>query len=142
MQGTEPQLTQEFVESGQVKFVFWPVLNHGNPSVYSTVTAECIGQQSPDLFWEAHDQLFGRQSELWSADRDWYVTFATEIGADQATFESCYDDGSGLARVMELDDLRRQRGVYSQPTFDIGGNLIAGLPSYEVFQQTLNTALE
>lgn len=140
MQGTEPQLTAEFVETGQVRFIFWPVLNHGNPSVYSTLTAQCIGQQDPALFWQAHDQLFARQGELWSAGRDWYVTFAADMGADQAAFEACYDT-TGLDEVMALDALRRERGVFSQPTFDIGGQLMSGAPSYERFQQIINDAL-
>ena len=142
MQGTEPQLTAEFVATGQVKFVFWPVLNHGDPSLYSTVAAHCAGRQNPALFWPIHDQLFANQSELYGADRDYYIDLAVAYGADQAAFEACYDDGSGLAEVMALDDLRRQRGVFGQPTFDIGGQLLAGLPAYETFQAALNSALK
>lgn len=141
MQGVEPQLTADYVESGQVKFVFWPVLNHGNPSVYSTLTAHCIGLQDAALFWPAHDQLFASQGDLYTADRDYYVNLAVSLGADQPAFEACYDDGSGLSEVMALDDIRRQRGVFGQPTFDIGGQLFSGLPAYDAFQEVLDAAL-
>jgi protein-disulfide isomerase len=129
------------VETGQVKMVFWPVLNHGNPSVFATLTAHCVGLQDPALFWPAHDQLFANQADLFRADRDYYVALAAGLGADQATFEACYDDGSGLAEVMALDDLRRQRGVFGQPTFDVNGQVFAGLPAYDVFQEVINAAL-
>ncbi len=141
MQGVEPQLTADYVDTGLVKFVFMPVLNHGNPSVYSTLTAHCVGLQDPALFWTAHDQLFANQGDLYSADRDYYVTLATSMGADRAAFEACYDDGSGLSEVMALDELRRERGVFGQPTFDVNGRLFAGLPPYDAFQDVLDGAL-
>lgn len=133
MLGTEPQIVVNYVESGQVKLVFWPVLNHGDPSVYSTLAAECVGQQSADAFWEIHELLFNNQRDLWTAGRDYYVNAAVSVGVDQTTFEACYDDPSALNTVLTLDELRRQRGVFSQPVFDINGEIIAGSRSYEVF---------
>jgi protein-disulfide isomerase len=124
-----------FVETGQVKVVFWPVLNHGDPSVYSTLTAVCVGQQDPVLFWDIHEYLFQNQRDLWVADRDYYSAAAVRMGADKATFEACYDGSDGLAEVMALDTLRREHGIYSQPTFDINNNIFAGAASYETFAQ-------
>lgn len=142
MLGTEPQVVENYVNSGQVKIVFWPVLNHGDPSIYSTVTAECVGQQDPMAFWQVHHMLFQNQADLWSADRDYYVGTAVAIGVDQTTFESCYDDGTGLEQVMALDALRRERGIFSQPTFDIGGAQIAGAQSYDTFAAAFEAALK
>lgn len=133
MLGNEPQLIEEYVKTGQVQLVFWPVLNHGNPSTFSTLTAECIGQQSPDAFWVAHHLLFENQGQLWSADRDYYVKLAVEVGVDQATFEACYDGPAGLETILELDALRRQRGIYSQPFFDINGELLGGYQQFDTF---------
>ena len=133
MLGTEPEIITNFVETGKVQIVFWPVLNHGDPSVYSTLTAECVGRQSPELFWVIHEQLFTNQSELWSADRDYYVNAAVAAGADQAAFEACYDGPDGIATVLELDRLRRERGIFSQPQFDINGEIFVGAQPYESF---------
>jgi protein-disulfide isomerase len=140
--GTEPQLIADYVTTGQVKLVFWPVLNHGNPSIYSTLAAECAGQQDPALFWTLHGALFENQSDLWSAGRDYYATQAESVGADRATFETCYDDGSGLAQVMALDEARLERAIFGQPTFDVNGQLFSGAQSYEVFKAALDAALE
>ncbi|MCA9923609.1 MAG: thioredoxin domain-containing protein [Anaerolineales bacterium] len=133
MLGTEPEIVANQVARGEVQIVFWPVLNHGNPSVYSTLTAECVAQQSTDAFWQIHELLFANQDDLWSADRDYYVNLAVSIGVDQAAFEACYDGPSGLDTVLALDDLRRQRGIFSQPTFDVNGQIFAGRQSYETF---------
>jgi len=136
--GTEPDVVTNHVETGEVTVVFWPVLNHGNPSVYSTLAALCVGQQDPALFWMVHELLFQNQRELWGANRDYYVDTAVSIGADQAAFEACYDSPAALAEVMALDALRRERGIFSQPTFVINDNLFAGAPSYEGFVEVFD----
>lgn len=133
MRGTEPDIIANYVETGRVKLVFWPVLNHGNPSLYATLTAECVGQQDPNLFWAVHEFLFENQADLWQADRDYYVNTAVALGADQATFEACYDGPDGLATIMALDATRRDRGIFSQPIFDINGEIFVGAQPYESF---------
>jgi protein-disulfide isomerase len=139
--GTEPQVIEDYVQTGQVKLIFWPVLNHGNPSVYATLTAHCAGLQDADKFWEVHEQLFTNQGELYSADRDYYISTALSAGADRAAFEQCYDDQGVLDEVLNLDDIRLQRGIANQPMFDIAGNIYAGAPPYESFAQLLDEAL-
>jgi protein-disulfide isomerase len=131
--GTEPDIIANYVETGRVKLVFWPVLNHGDPSVYATLTAECMGQQNPDLFWTTHAYLFENQADLWQADRDYYVNTAVALGADQATFEACYDGSAGIATVLELDAIRRQRSIFSQPIFDINGEIFVGAQPFDNF---------
>lgn len=142
MLGAEPDIIRNYVVTGDVRLVFWPVLNHGNPSVYSTLTAHCAGQQNPDFFWALHRYLFENQADLWQADRDYYVNTAVSFGVDQAAFETCYDGADELARVMELDNLRRQRGVFSQPQFDINGSIFVGAQRYETFAEALDARLE
>ena len=142
MLGTEPQVVQEYVQTGKVKLVFWPVLNHNDPSVYSTLTAHCAGRQDPDKFWEVHETLFNNQKDLWRADRDYYVNTAVSAGLDQAAFEACYDDQGALDEVLNLDAIRLQRGSASQPMFDIAGTVYGGAPPYEALAEVLDAALE
>ena len=142
MLGTEPDIIRDYVETGQVKLVFWPVLNHGNPSVYSTVTAECAGQQDSAMFWAVHETLFENQSELWGAGREFYVETAVAAGADQSTFETCYDSQSAMDQVLELDNIRRQRGIFSQPQFDINGTVFVGAQPYIAFAEAIEFNLE
>lgn len=141
MLGTEPELVRNYVDNGRVRLVFWPVLNHGDPSVYATLTAHCIGLQDAALFWDAHATLFERQRELWSATRDDFVNTAVQLGVDQAAFEQCYDDGTALAEVLALDVARKERGIFSQPVFDIAGTLVGGALPYELFSAALDEAL-
>lgn len=116
----------DYVATGQVKLVFWPVLNHGAASVYATVTMECAGLQSAELGWAVHHSLFENQSALWGADRDTLVNLAVEEGADQATFEACYDNQATVTHLQALDQIRVERGVYGQPFFQVNGQLFGG----------------
>lgn len=141
MLGTEPEVLVKFVETGQLKLVFWPMLDHGDASLNSHAAADCIGQQSPDAFWQIHDQFFAEQEELWGADRDYFVQAAVNVGVDQATFESCYDSGEAHLRVTEQDRLRRERGIFNRPTFEINGQFLIGSQSFAVFEQFIQAAI-
>ena len=142
MLGTVPQVIQTYVETGQVRLVFWPVLNHGDPSVFSTLAAECVARQDIDAFWELHHRLFQNQADLWGAGRDYYIEAAGAAGVDPEAFAACYDDGDALAHVLALDEARRARGIFTQPVFDIDGELLYGSQSFDTFAGVIDAALE
>jgi protein-disulfide isomerase len=137
--GTSPDIVANYVETGKVKMIFWPMLDYGQPSINSTLAATCVGQQDPKLFWQMHELLFQNQRELWEADRGYFVSTAVSLSADQATFEACYDDPATLAEVTALDELRHERGIRSRPTFDINGNILAGSLPYETFAEAFDS---
>jgi len=139
--GTEPEVVEAYVQTGQARIVFWPVLNHGDPSVFSTLTAECVAQQDIDLFWDVHEVLFTNQRDLWTADRDYYINAAVGVGADRGAFANCYDSMEAMDQILELDALRRERGVYSQPVFDVNGQLLYGSQSFNTFSGVIEAAL-
>jgi len=139
--GTEPDVIEAYVETGEARIVFWPVLNHADPSFFSTLTAECVGRQDIDLFWEIHEYLFTNQRDLWTADRDYYVNAAVGVGAEREAFESCYDSMEAMDQVLELDALRRERGVFTQPVFDVNGQLLYGSQSFSTFSDVVEAAL-
>lgn len=142
MLGTEPQVIAEYVDSGQARIFFWPVLNHANPSLYASVTAECVAQQDMAAFWRLHHDLFERQNELWTATRDDFIAFAVAAGADGDTFARCYDGAEAVGQVLALDALRRERGVYTQPVFDINGARYFGSQSFATFAGYVEAALQ
>jgi protein-disulfide isomerase len=139
--GAEPEIIKNFVEQGQVRIVFWPMLDHGNASLNAHAAADCVGRQNVDAFWQIHDQFFRNQDELWQADRDYFVNAAVAAGIDQGAFEACYDGGTGHAAVTELDSIRRNLGVFNRPTFTINDQLLVGSQPFEVFEQYILAAL-
>jgi protein-disulfide isomerase len=140
--GTEPEIVANYVDSGQLRIVFWPILDHGNASLNAHAAADCVGRQDVDAFWQLHDDFYANQGELFHADRSYFVNAAVGHGLDQATFEECYDSGTGHFAVTELDSARRQLGVFNRPSFDIGGQLLVGSQPFSVFAQYIDAVLQ
>ena len=86
-----------------------------------------------------HHYLFQNQGDIWGATRDYYIETAVSLGADESTFAACYDGPDCIAQVLELDTLRRDRGVFSQPTFDINGTVLAGSRPYDTFAEAFDS---
>lgn len=126
MLGLQEELIEQYVATGQVQIVFWPVLNHGAASLYATVTMECAGQQSAELAWRVHRQLFEQQNNLYGFGRADFIELAVAGGAERDPFAACYDSEEALNTVRALDQRRIERGVFSQPYFEVNGTLLAG----------------
>jgi protein-disulfide isomerase len=139
--GTEPEIVANYIEPGQVRLVFWPMLDHGQASLNAHAAADCVGRQDATAFWQIHDQFFADQNDLWNAGRDYFVDAAANVGVDQAAFESCYDSGDAHETVTALDAVRRERGIFSRPSFDINGQLLVGAQPYSVFVDYFETLL-
>lgn len=141
MLGAEPQLIENYVNTGQIKIIFWHVLDHAEASLNSHAAADCIGQQSVDAYWTIHDQFFAEQGELWNADRDYFVAAAEAVGVDGAIFGECYDNGIGQANVTRLDAIRRDQGILTRPSFAINDTMLFGAQRYEVYVEAIEAEL-
>lgn len=141
MLGTEPEIIKKYVETGLVRIVFWPMLDHGNASLNAHAAADCVGQQDVDSFWTVHDRFFQNQNELWRADRSYFIEAVASVGVDEETFAACFDSEVAHGRVSELDNLRRENGIFNRPTFTINGQLLVGSQPFNVFQEYIEAAL-
>lgn len=56
-----PQLVNDYVETGKVKFAYINVLFHGEESKLGALAAEAIFQQNPESYWSFHKELFKAQ---------------------------------------------------------------------------------
>ena len=138
---TEPQIIETYINSGQVKMIFWPISDFGIGSQNAHAAADCIGQQNPEAFWQVHDLFFADQSGLRRADRDYFVAAAAQVGVAADAFAACYDSGVGHDNAIALDNARRERGIFNRPTFDINGTLLFGAQPFTAFAETINEAL-
>ena len=131
------------VTDGDAQLTFWPVINHGNPSVYASVSMECAGQQDLEAAWEMHEALFNNLGTLYTAGLDFYIDLANEIGLDQDRFVACYGNQETIDHIMGLDTIRRDRGITGQPIFDINGEgFLVGPQPYDVFAEAIAYVIE
>jgi protein-disulfide isomerase len=144
----EPELIKTYVETGQAKLVFRPVLDHNPASQTATEIAYCAGAQDPAQFWAMHDLLFERQSEFWSnADKPALARqYAVELGLDDARFAVCMNAGEFSAQITAQDQERRAAGIRQRPSFRVvgpgqpEGRLIPGAQSFATFQELIAEA--
>lgn len=144
----EPQLVEAFVDTGEVRLVFWPNLDLGEGSLAAAEAAYCAGDQSPEQFWAMHNRLFTQQREVWTArDRSALLkSYARELNLDEAAFATCLDGSKFRAEITAQDQVRRDEGIRQRPSFRIigpaqpQGRLAAGGQSFQAFQTLIAQA--
>ena len=113
---TLPAVLREYVGSGRLRLAY----RHLTPPTHrralpAAVAAECAGQQGK--FWEMHDRIFARQSELDDAS---LTAHAGALGINLAAFASCQTDRATADRVARQSTEARKLGIAGTPSFFIG----------------------
>lgn len=111
------QLKETYVDSGQVRFVFFdlPLQQHQN-AMPAAQAARCAGDQ--DAYWAMHDKLFDAQTE-WSGSNDPVVTFtryAGNLGLEERRFRRCMTTELHREAVEQSRQVAVQLRVMSTPT--------------------------
>lgn len=149
---TLPQLDQDYIKTGKVKYVFNNVpLDQIHPSAFKAAeAAECAHDQSK--FWEMHDKIFTNPRALSAAD---LTTYAKAAGLDMPQFSQCLDSGKTTPAVRAGLVQAASVGVDGTPTFVIALadarnpndpnvkilSIISGAQPYAVFKSALDKAL-
>ena len=141
MLGPGEEIINRYVADSQVRFVFWHNLDGFETATSLHVAAQCLGQQDPALFWQAHDYIYNNQRALFSVDRAGLTAIASAVGGDTGAFDACVDDGSGRQQTEAIDDITKSRGIRSRPIFDIEGTQLFGAQPYETFARVIDEAL-
>jgi len=123
-QQTLPQLEEEYISTGKVKFVYrdFPLESIHPNAIPAHIAAECADEQ--EMFWEYHDVLFDKVAEwqrLGPADlNNQFTKFATDLGLEGSSFESCLSSPEMAQEVNnDLADATSY-GATGTPTFFIG----------------------
>ena len=142
---TYPQVIANYVETGQVRYIFRDFPLPSQPqSPLAAEAANCAGQTSGgSAYWAMHDRLFERQAD-WSGNRDAAAIFkgyAADLGLDEAALGECLDSGTTRAHI-EADTIEGgARGVRGTPTFFINGQALVGAQPYVAFVQVIEAEL-
>ncbi len=148
-ESTKDSLIADYVDTGKVRFLFkdFPINDLADRA--SSVAAEasyCAGDQGK--YWQYHDELYTN----WKGENTGWVTkaslqqFASNIGLDQQSFNSCLDSGVHSGLVKSNYDLAVATGLNATPSFIVlidgqTPKLIRGAHPYTTFQQVIDGAL-
>ncbi len=147
---TEDQLIQDFVTTGQVRFVYRSFGGFiGAESQASAEAAYCAGDQGK--FWEMHDILFANQTgeNVGAFSNARLSTFAQKIGLDMTQYNSCMSSGKFASRATQDGTDGAAAGVKATPSFILSyvvngqtkTQLIEGAQDISTFQSDINAAL-
>ncbi|RBW48523.1 DsbA family protein [Marinobacter sp. F3R11] len=111
------RLKQEYVETGQVRFVYFdmPLQQHQN-ALPAAQAARCAGDQN--AYWEMHERLYDSQSD-WSGSNDPVSTFTrygNDLGLEERRFQRCMTTELHREAVEESRRVAMQLQVTSTPT--------------------------
>lgn len=135
-----PQVKEQYVDSGQVKFVYrdYPT---NDAAVVAAMAARCV---PPDRYFGMLEMLYRTQG-TWLNSQDPQAALAQTArlgGLTQDEFEQCLEN-EDLYRSIQgnAQQASQQFGVSSTPTFIIGEQKIVGAQPFEVFQEAIDAEL-
>lgn len=140
-QQVEPQIVQQYVQTGKVNFVYKHSAFLGQESDWAAQAAECAADQGK--FWEYHDLLFQQQNgeNQGTFVKDNLIGFAQQLELDRSKFTACLQNDQTLDRVQADTQEAQQASVNGTPTFFINGQRIVGAQPYSTFQAAIEQAL-
>jgi protein-disulfide isomerase len=143
--GTELQIANEYVASGQVYFVYRSVGGLLGSATSQTLAeaAYCAGDQ--EKFWEFHDFAYANQNALYSSANapveKYIASFAEALDLEMSAFDDCLSGRQYKDRVQQDQLDAVQAGINSTPSFTVNGELLVGNRSFGDFQTAINAAL-
>ena len=148
VQTTLPILKAEYIDTGQVRYVFWDFpLDRIHPHARKAAEgAHCAGEQGK--YWEMHDVLFRNQKSL---HVEQLKIYARSLGLEAATFETCLEQGTYAAGVQKDYEDGIAAGVQGTPGFFVGKTrtddtiqavAFKGAQPITAFRQVINQLLE
>ncbi len=98
----------------------FPLPNHPNARI-AAASAEAVGLQDEDKFWQMHDLLIENQT-AWStaspAERtDIFVSYAEQVGANVEQFREDLASSQVTQKIAFDQALGREHGVNATPSF-------------------------
>jgi len=140
-QDTFPQIIDQYVNTGKVKFVYrdLPLSIHADAQS-AAEAAECADDQGK--YWQYHDKLFEEQTRgATSLSDDNLKKWAVEIGLNSSQFNKCFDSEKYREEVQKDATDASLAGATGTPSFFINGRLLVGAQPFSAFKAVIEEAL-
>jgi predicted DsbA family dithiol-disulfide isomerase len=138
---TEPQLIEQYVNTGKVYFEYrsFPII--GPESAWAAEGAYCAGDQGK--FWEYHDTLFTNWTgeNVGDFTKEKLITYAEALDLDMDEFVSCLSEEKHKGTVEQDLAEAEASGVRATPTFFINGIKFEGAYPFNDLKQFIEDAL-
>lgn len=93
----------------------------------ASIASLCVYDQANEKFWEFHDAIFEKQSEIKVAGaKETFAEMARNLGVDMKKYDECVKSEETRRRVASDMNEGRSIGVSGTPTFVVDGFVISG----------------
>ncbi len=135
--GTEPQLIEQYVETGKARLVYRHLVQLGAGSQMLAEASECAGEQGK--FWELRELIYRSQRELSGDDNVAELEpLSQALGLDHAALRQCIDEQRFRKQVEDDNAAAKRERVQGRPVMDINGARIIGSQPLGVFAKVLD----
>lgn len=146
---TEPEIVQNYVNTGKVRMVFRDFAFLGPESTVAANAAQCAEDQ--DKLWPYHDALYsakvaddangGQEDDGFFSTAE-LLKLGQQVGLNMATFTSCVENNTDANIVSQEKSDAAAVGITATPSFLLNGQMITGAQPYSVFQSAIDSALQ
>ena len=142
-----PQLIEDYVDTGKVKFSFINVLFHGDESKLGSVAAEAIYKQAPDRYWDFHKGLFKEQpgenhDSLWITTDKINEVASTIPDIDLNQLQENMQSQSVINEVNKDTALVDEFKVQMTPSIMVNGTMLEDPFDYEKIKSLIDNELD
>jgi protein-disulfide isomerase len=146
-----PTLLADYAATGRVRFVFreFPLVGLHPTAPVAHTAAVCAGEQSAELYWAVHDEIYARQAD-WTSLPDpteFLAGLATDTGVDVSVFQECVDSGRAAQVIGTAVAEAEALGFNGTPSFQLIADgfedsyKVIGAQPLEVFQGYLGALI-
>lgn len=138
--GIKPQLTQDYVDSGEVRFVMYnfPIL--GQQSTEAAISSECVAKQSEEGFYNYSSALF-KHTGSFDTEGFMEVARSSTDGLDYGQLETCMANGNSRGEVTADRRQGQSLGVSGTPAVYINGQQVSDPLDYPSLKARIESEL-
>lgn len=142
-----PQLVNDYVDTGKVKFSYINTPFHGEESILASLAAESILVQNSDAYWDFHNALFAEQPSA-NHDSQWItiekiLEVANEIeNIDLERLELALEEQSEIEDVNNDVELVEKFDVQMTPSIMVNDIMLEDPFDYEAVKELIDQELE
>lgn len=142
-----PQLINDYVDNGKVKFSYINTPFHGNESTLASLAAESILEQNPEAYWDFHNALFAEQPSD-NHDSQWVtVDKILEIASgieniDLEKLKLALEEQSAMEKVNKDIELVEEFNVQLTPSIMVNDTMLEDPFDYEAIKALIDQELE
>jgi len=136
-------LRETFPKDVRVYFKDYPLESIHPWAKAASVAGRCIFRQKPATFWDYHDWIFEKQTDISPENlKAKVLEFAATKGIDAAQFTTCFDTQATLGDIEKSVAEGRLLGVNSTPTMFVNGRRMVGQVPWANLKQVVEHEIE